>query len=225
VTWTRTSGVEPSDHLSTVLAYTTGVDSFVEITNGVGADGRFSTGDIIISHSEVFYDLNNNRSYDASTETYNDHNKNGGFDAAGTLDYRGVDCDDLALVANHCTETSAQIWDQIQLGYGDFPATPTAFLTTTGVSTTTWTVDNVYQVQVADINGMYPPYGTKLNVTNLGDTDAEIHLLNSVPAIGNALFTPFTYNIRVDKVTVPGFVEIQAEFPNGDTSSLIIEVQ
>jgi len=223
VTWTSSGA--PADYLTTVLAYTTGVDSFVEITpvaavGDVGADGRYSIEDLIFSHSEVFYDRNFDGIHDRNLESYIDHNSNGKFDLAGSLNYRGVDCDDTAIAAGHCTETSAQIWDQIQLGYSsDFPDTPIA------IPASPWVVGSTNQVQVADINGLFPLVGTKLNITNLGLTDAGLVVLNSVPKIGNAIAAPFEFDIIVNSVTTPGFVEIQVEFPSGETSSLIIEVQ
>lgn len=214
VTWTGTSP-RPADGLATILAWTTGNESFVDLDgDGVYSDGdEFNNGDFNLRDlPEPFRDDNFNGIRDANEEVI-DYDGDSMFDPADGL-YNGVFC-------AHSTECSPSqflyIWvDTVVIMSGSF-ATVNFFPDPADVSGGPETIF----ITVADANGNPMPKGTTVEIAALG---VIISGQTSI-TYGNTVFAE-TYLITVDTDGTPGGGEIVVSVttPAGFTSQGVVPV-
>ena len=158
--------------LSTIVAYTVGEDSFVELTM---KNGLYDVGETIIAAPEMFHDYDFDLAYDAGQDTYVDYDNSGTYDASNGGIYRGGLCSATALAAGHCGEESVLVWDSTRI------TRSTTFMALTPSDSGNWDVTTAaggaqtFSVAVSDLNGNLPPAGTTLTATS--DT-VDIEVLN-----------------------------------------------
>ena len=158
--------------LSTIVAYTVGEDSFVELTM---KNGIYDVGETISAAPEMFHDYDFNLAYDAGQDTFVDYDNSGIYDANNGGIYRGGLCSADAIAAGHCAEESALVWDSTRI------TRSTTFMTVTPSAAGNWDVTagaggaQTFTVAVSDENGNFPPAGTVLAVAS--DT-ADLEVLN-----------------------------------------------
>jgi len=158
--------------LSTIVAYTVGEDSFVELTM---KNGIYDVGETIVAAPEMFHDYDFNLSFDAGQDTFVDYDNSGTYDADNGGIYRGGLCSAAAAAAGHCAEESALVWSSTRI------TRSTTFMTVTPSAGGAWDVTagaggaKTFTVSVSDENGNFPPSGTSLSASS--DT-VDIEVLN-----------------------------------------------
>ena len=224
VDW-KSAGERPIDGLSTVVAYTTGEDSFIDAgrRNGVyniAGEVGLSVDETLIVQSELYFDLNYDGFDPAGTsfvdagsgkvvdsDRYEDYNGNGSFEATSAK-YRGSLCSAGAIAALHCAEQSVQVWDSTQLCLIDNRSAPNAV-----VQAGPWTAGNSYTIDVSDSKGNFPPPNTSVVASPLGSASAEIDIKGAVPSLGGCGSGSFSFIAFVDSVTTAGTYKLIIEIP------------
>jgi hypothetical protein len=231
-TWTS-GGTRPLDGLATIVAYTTGEDSFIDsgarngIYNIAGDSALITADETIISSPEMYYDLN----YDGYTsgsfvdggtgqnvigDAFVDYNNSGIHEASSAL-FRGSLCSDNAVLAGHCAEQSIQVWASSQIALNTREPVAT-------VAGGPWTAGNSYTIEVTDVGrdnannpifNNFPPAGTTVTVTPIGNAVADIDVVGSVPSVGFSDASAYTFTVYVNGVTQDGTHKIVVSFPDG----------
>lgn len=168
-----------ADELVTIMGRTIGEDSFID----KDGDSKFDTNEVFMSQSEPFLDANDNQTYDAGTDNFDermDFNGNGLFDETSTL-FRGESCSDGAVAAGHCA-SKVEVWDTVRLiasVAGDvninFNDCSNNVLTNINVAAATQ-----YCITLTDSNGNTPPIGTAFTAT-ADSVDIDIAPIAEIP--------------------------------------------
>jgi len=219
-TWTS-GGMRPGDGLATVIAYTTGEDSFLDAgeRNGIyniAADStHLSVDEAIINTSEMYYDYASD-GYTAGTDAFVDYNGNGIYDATSTK-YRGALCSVGAIAASHCAETSVQVWSDSQIALNT--RTPVATL-----MAGPWIAGGTYTITVVDSLGNYPPADSSVSLSAISPAAADLTISGNVPSVGFAGASAHTFTVTVNAVTAAGTHKVNVAFPDGNTAPYSIVI-
>ncbi|RBW44063.1 hypothetical protein DS885_12175 [Psychromonas sp. B3M02] len=207
----------------TMTAYTEGEENFID-NNGDGLFSATDTFDTDDDLSEVFFDDNENGSYDFGEEEYQDYNQDGLFSSGNTI-YNGTLCDDVS-----CTTDLVHVRDQqilimassdqyirVQSGGVDIGEVDITDTNITSYSVTAY---------FADIYNNRPPTGTTINVsTENGELSGQTSwTVSSSSAIGpyQIEFTIVQEETANDKTF--GILSIELETPAGGTLTFEMDV-
>lgn len=207
----------------TMTAYTEGEENFID-NNG---DGLFSATDTFATDddlSEVFFDDNENGSYDFGEEEYQDYNQDGSFSAGNTI-YNGTLCDD-----DSCTTDLVHVRDQqtLIMASGDQYIRVQSGGVDIGEVDITDTDITSYSVTAyfADIYNNRPPTDTTINVsTENGELSGQTSwTVSSSSAIGpyQIEFTIVQEDSANDKTF--GILSIELETPEGGSLTFQMDV-
>lgn len=209
----------------TITAYTEGEENFVD-NNGDGLFSSVDTFDIDNDDlSEVFFDDNENGSYDVGVEEYQDYNQDGSF-SSGNGQYNGTLCDDES-----CSTDLVHVSDQQIL----IMASTEQYIRVQNDSTDIGDIDitdtdiESYKVTAyfADIYNNRPPTGTTISVsTENGELSGQTSwVLGSSSAIGpyGIEFTLVQEESPNDKTF--GTLSIELATPEGGTLTFEMDVR
>jgi len=206
--------------LSTIVAYTVGEDSFIELTE---KNGVFDVGETIIPAPEMFHDYEFDLAYTNGTDTYVDYNVSGSYDTDNTINsnvYRGALCSSDAELAGHCNEKAVIVWGHTRIALS---TTFMSIITPDPLTPVTWNVSGgsqVFYVTVSDQNGNYPPAGTTITATS----DAvSIEVVGGSPSAescpaGQGAHS-FALLVKPDGIADSAPIKILVESPTGNSSS------
>ena len=212
-TWTST-GPRPADGRATVLAFSVGEESFVDVNSNGFYDpqDRFDRGSDV---GEAYIDENENGVYD-SFEEYFDFNNDGRYTPANGI-YNGTLCSDEARGARLCERSLVQVNDSITIvmsgSFFHFDFSPGEVdLRRSSVKTV--------RVSVFDRRNQPPPAETTIAVET---TNGEI-LSDAEFVVPNTNFPgPFVFSVAVGATPTDGistgFLTVTATTPFGNTSS------
>lgn len=215
VTWTGTAP-RPTDGLATILAWTTGNESFVDLDgDGIYTDGDvFNNGDFNLRDlSEPFFDNNFNGIRDLDEEVI-DYDGDSVFDEADGL-YNGVFC---AHSTNCSPSQFLYIWVNTFVvmsgSYAQATVTPDPADVSGGPET--------LFITVTDTNGNPMPAGSTVEISAIG---LAIGGSQTSFTYGNTL-VPETYPILVDTdgTSGGGQLLVDVQTPLGFTSQVVIPV-
>ncbi len=209
--WTGTVPVT-TDGRSTVLAWVTGVESYVD----VNANGVFDDGDTFTDSSgEAYLDANENNAFDTG-EWFNDRNANGQRDGADGL-YAGPGCSHSTLCSS---DTVTDIFGNAVV----IMSNPTAQIinlkrTDTNVAITRITEGVPFSFDLVNSNGNPLPMNTGVSMATTNGTLDWTIATTTIPA--SSVATNYATTIAADFVVGPGTLTITTTAPVSATKSVI----
>jgi hypothetical protein len=227
VTW-RSANPRPADNRASVLAYTQGVESFID-QNG---DGFLSDTEVIVADlAEVFRDDDEDTMYTIG-EFFVDFNNNGIHDVGDNL-YNGNLCNDTARCA---PQTTLNISRSLVVVFSGSSANISA----TSDAATLADQDDDYQnelnismdpatvvVSFSDTNGQPLPIGTTISVSaDVGElTGTTSYTQDSTSVAGLRSFSFNVTDSDPDAAGDLGLATITVETPKGNETVLFFNVQ
>ncbi|WP_160064682.1 Ig-like domain-containing protein [Psychromonas sp. L1A2] len=217
----------------TITAYTEGEENFVD-NNGDGLFSSVDTFDIDSDDlSEVFFDDNENGSYDVGEEEYQDYNQDGSF-SVGNTKYNGTLCDDATCSTDLIHVRDQQILimassDQYIRVQHDSADIGEVDLAPNDEGTGEDVILESYKVKAyfADIYNNRPPTGTTISVsTENGELSGQTSwVLGSSSAIG-----PYSIEFTLVQEESPndktfGTLSIELATPEGGTLTFEMDVR
>ena len=189
---------------STVLAYTVGEESFVDV-NG---NGVFDDGDSFTDLGEPYLDANENGSYDAG-EFFYDFNKNGLRDGPNGS-YDGVLCQHSSLCGGSTAPIGVSSVIVMAGSSINVSISPSNATFANGGSAT-------FTVTLRDVNNGVPPAGTSIQATVSKD---KIAGPNSFTVPNTNGVGPFSFGVTVEGDQNPGtgILYITVTTPSGTVS-------
>ncbi len=159
------------DFKVTIMARTIGEDSFID----KNSNSLYDPGETWFTQSEAFIDTDDDGTYDAGMndfDEYFDFNQDGSYnDGLSNTLFRGDSCSPTAIAAGHCS-ARLEVWNTVTMINSDGNSVNVTLrdcagttLTSVNLATTT-----CFTVELQDVNGNIPPFGTKFKVaTDVGD--------------------------------------------------------
>jgi hypothetical protein len=214
----------PADGIVSVLARTTGEESFTD-TN---SNGKYDVGETVLTNlPEAFLDIDRSGTRNSDDEFFSDFNDNGVYDTkAGTL-FQGTNCSAAAKAAGHC----ASLVDVRASGIFCMSTNDVEVRVDTLIDTDVSIVDvstgqQTLNLIFSDANGNSPPRGTTFDVSlENGEIvfGGDIALPNGCDP-GNGFQTNLIVKADEDNATVTGLLTIEIIQVNGVVRPIFIEL-
>ncbi|WP_022959647.1 Ig-like domain-containing protein [Spongiibacter tropicus] len=180
----------PSDGRITVLATTSGEESFADTSP---SNGQYDDGELLFDLPEAFSDDNENGIYDVNTEFFVDIDNEGDYDAADGL-YSGI----LCKGPNNCsTQEQLTLRESIVIVFSG--SSQSVQVTPSSIDLDGGPV--FINVTINDVNGQLPPAGTTVSATS--DFGAVTNLSGNTVLSSN-LPGPAVFSYRINQAAQPG---------------------